>query len=60
MANYLTKKLIEKEADGEIKSIVDNMPAGLFMMSRMAYVRVAYNNAMNVFGTQQFKKYCWR
>lgn len=54
MGELSNEKLVEKEADGNIKSIVDNMEAHLFMFARMAYVRVAYNNAQKFFGSSEF------
>lgn len=54
MGELANEKLIEKEADGNVKSIVDNMEAHLFMFARMAYVRVPYNNAQKIFGQSEF------
>lgn len=55
MGEGKNEKLITKDADGDMKSIVENISARIFMFSKMAYMRVAYNNAASFFESTEFK-----
>ena len=55
MGEGKNEKLISKDADGDMKSIVENISAHIFMFSKMAYMRVAYNNAASFFESTEFK-----
>lgn len=55
MGEGKNEKLIVKEADGDMKSVVENISAHIFMFSKMAYMRVAYNNAASFFESDEFR-----
>jgi len=45
MGDIKNEKEIVKQADGEVKSIVDNMERTLMLFARQAYLPLAFNNA---------------
>lgn len=55
MGELKNEKLIVKEADGDMKSIVENIQSHIYMFSRMAYMRVAFNRAAAFFESQEYR-----
>lgn len=55
MGESKNEKLIIKEADGNVKSVVRNIHSHIFMFSKLAYTRVAYNRAAAFFGSKEYR-----
>jgi hypothetical protein len=55
MGQLASEKIITKDADGNMRSVVDTTTQTLYAFSRAAFIRTEYNNALKYFGNMDVR-----